>query len=76
CSVWLPALPLPAGRSLAPWLPLLGLALALGLHDGQLDAIAVAGIVLLGYAARSTTHAPHAWQRRSLLAFTLLLALL
>ena len=47
CSVWLPALPLPAGRSLAPWLPLLGLALALGHHDGQLDAIAVAGIVLL-----------------------------
>ncbi|UWE15700.1 CPBP family intramembrane glutamic endopeptidase [Herbaspirillum huttiense] len=76
CSVWLPALPLPAGRSFAPWLPLLVLALALGLHDGQLDAIAVAGIVLLGFAARGTTHAPHAWQRRSLLAFTLLLALL
>ncbi len=76
CSVWLPSLPLPAGRSIALWLPLLVLTVALGLHDGQLDAIAATGIGLLGIAAWGTAHALNAWQRRSLLVLTLLLALL
>lgn len=76
CSVWLPSLRLPRRWTLAPWMPLLTLAVAMGLQDGRLDASAATGIVLLGITAWGTTHAPNAWQRRSLLALSLLLALL
>lgn len=76
CAVWLPALRLTSRLSVPPWLPLLLLAVTMGWLDGQLRAIAVLGMVVLGTLAWGSTHAPHAWQRRSLLALALLLALL
>jgi len=79
CAVWLPALsrlPIGGRLTLPLWVPLLVLSVLAGMLAGQVDSIGTAGLALLAAAAWGTTHAPHAWQRASLLAFTLLLALL
>ena len=79
CAVWFPSpsrWPSGGRLVLAPWAPMLALAVLAGMLTGQVDAIGAAGLALLAAAAWGTTHAPRAWQRASLLVLTLLLALL
>lgn len=60
CTVWLPALPLRGPIRLPPWLILLVLAMVAALLNGQLTAVGVLGLLLLGVSAWRAAHACHA----------------